>query len=156
MASEKKLPASVIRRLQKELAEITDDPPCNCSAGLSGERVDEWVATVLGPPDTPYSGGIFYLIVNFPANYPYKPPKVTFRTKIYHVNIDTSGNICLDILKNAWTPALTVSKVLLSICSLLSNPNPYDPMLPELAKRLKNDPDGYEATVRSWTKKYAT
>ena len=75
-------------------------------------------------PDSPYDGGVFFLDINFPQDYPFKPPKVRFQTKIYHCNVNDKGGICLDILKDNWSPALTVSKVLLSICSLLTDPNP--------------------------------
>ena len=60
----------------------------------------------------------------FPPDYPFKPPKIRFLTKMYHCNVDAKGGICLDILKEHWSPALTISKVLLSICSLLTDPNP--------------------------------
>merc|ERR1711861_97951 len=82
-----------------------------------------WQATIMGPPDSAYEGGIFFLNINFPSDYPFKPPKVTFTTKIYHCNVNSNGSICLDILQSQWSPALTVSKVLLSVCSLLTDPN---------------------------------
>ena len=87
----------------------------------------------MGPDDSPYAGGIFNLNIHFPSDYPFKPPKMSFTTKIYHCNISGNGSICLDILKEQWSPALTVSKVLLSISSLLTDANPDDPFVPEIA-----------------------
>jgi ubiquitin-protein ligase len=91
---------------------------------FNADNIFEWVATLLGPEASPYAGGVFFLKIVFPLDYPFKPPKVTFTTKIYHCNVNSSGVICLDILKDNWSPALTVSKVLLSICSLLTDANP--------------------------------
>jgi ubiquitin-protein ligase len=82
-------------------------------------------ATIMGPDDSPYAGGVFFLDIHFPADYPFKPPKVSFTTRIYHCNINANGGICLDILKDQWSPALTISKVsLLSTvyCSTLPPP----------------------------------
>lgn len=75
--------------------------------------------------DSPYSGGVFFLSITFPTDYPFKPPKVSFSTKIYHPNINANGSICLDILRDQWSPALTISKVLLSICSMLTGTSLY-------------------------------
>uniref|UniRef100_A0A0F8ALX5 Ubiquitin-conjugating enzyme E2 n=1 Tax=Larimichthys crocea TaxID=215358 RepID=A0A0F8ALX5_LARCR len=99
-----------------------------------------WQATIMGPPDSPYQGGVFFLTIHFPTDYPFKPPKVAFTTRIYHPNINSNGSICLDILRSQWSPALTISKVLLSICSLLCDPNPDDPLVPEIARIYKTDP----------------
>jgi ubiquitin-conjugating enzyme E2 D/E len=109
----------------------------------------------MGPTDSPYVGGVFNLEIHFPADYPFKPPKVVFQTKIYHPNISKSGAICLDILKDNWSPALTISKTLLSICSLLTDPNPKDPLVPEIADLYMNDRATYTAKAREWTLKYA-
>ncbi|KAL5362216.1 putative glutaryl-CoA dehydrogenase [Aspergillus floccosus] len=121
------------------------DPPSSCSAGPQGDDLG----------DSPYSGGVFFLSIHFPTDYPFKPPKVNFTTRIYHPNINSNGSICLDILRDQWSPALTISKVLLSICSMLTDPNPDDPLVPEIAHVYKTDRPRYEATAREWTRKYA-
>ena len=109
----------------------------------------------MGPSDWAYQGGVFFLTVHFPADYPFKPPKLQFITRIYHPNINKNGSIGLDILKDQWSPALTISKVLLSISSLLTDPNPDDPLVPEIAHQYKTSKAKYEATAHEWTKKYA-
>ncbi|CAO3652796.1 unnamed protein product [Mucor fragilis] len=139
--AKKKAPAvktmsSSAKRISKELAEISLDPPSNCSAGPKGDNLFEWVSTIAGPADSPYAGGIFFLDVHFPQEYPFKPPKVVFRTRIYHCNINSQGAICLDILKDNWSPALTISKVLLSICSLLTDANPRKSALDVMNKHV--------------------
>ncbi|KAG8893149.1 Ubiquitin-conjugating enzyme E2 4 [Tulasnella sp. 408] len=80
------------------------------NAGPSGDNLFQWQATIMGPGDSPYAGGVFFLTITFPTDYPFKPPKVSFTTKIYHPNINANGSICLDILRDQWSPALTISK----------------------------------------------
>ncbi|CAJ0745244.1 1113_t:CDS:2 [Entrophospora sp. SA101] len=148
--------SSSAKRIQKELAEISLDPPCNCSASPKGDNLYDWVSTITGPADSPYAGGIFFLDINFPQDYPFKPPKVVFRTRIYHCNINSSGQICLDILKDNWSPALTISKVLLSICSLLTDANPYDPLVGNIANQYLYDSEEHDRIAKDWTKRYAS
>ncbi|KAL0698285.1 hypothetical protein Bca4012_054407 [Brassica carinata] len=143
------------KRILKELKDLQKDPPTSCSAGPVAEDMFHWQATIMGPTDSPYSGGVFLVTIHFPPDYPFKPPKVAFRTKVFHPNINSNGSICLDILKEQWSPALTISKVLLSICSLLTDPNPDDPLVPEIAHMYKTDKNKYETTARTWTQKYA-
>ncbi|RVW37204.1 Ubiquitin-conjugating enzyme E2-17 kDa [Vitis vinifera] len=116
--------------------------------GPVAEDMFHWQATIMGPPDSPYAGGVFLVTIHFPPDYPFKPPKVAFRTKVFHPNINSNGSICLDILKEQWSPALTISKVLLSICSLLTDPNPDDPLVPEIAHMYKTDRSKYETTAK--------
>eukprot|EP00056_Hartaetosiga_gracilis_P014139 m.239822 g.239822 ORF g.239822 m.239822 type:complete len:148 (-) comp14097_c0_seq1:160-603(-) len=144
-----------LKRIGRELKDLNRDPPSQCSAGPISDDMFHWHATIIGPDDSPYAGGVFFLTIHFPADYPFKPPKVSFTTKIYHPNINSSGGICLDILKSQWSPALTISKVLLSICSLLTDPNPDDPLVPEIARTYKTDKATYEKKAREWTQKYA-
>ena len=146
-----------LKRIQKELADLQRDPPANCSAGPTDESdLYNWTASIMGPEDSPFQGGVFFLNVQFPTDYPFKPPKLSFTTRIYHPNINSNGSICLDILKDQWSPALTISKVLLSISSLLTDANPNDPLVPEIAHIYKNDRPRYDNTAREWTRRYAT
>lgn len=144
------------KRIAKELESIKKDPPLSCSAGPEGDDIFHWTATIMGPDSSPYQGGVFYLNIVFPQNYPFKPPKVTFITKVYHPNINSSGGICLDVLKDQWSPALTIDKILLSICSLLTNPNPEDPLVPDIANQYTNNRVAYDMTAREWTQYYAS
>ncbi|XP_025146155.1 ubiquitin-conjugating enzyme E2 D3 isoform X8 [Ovis aries] len=99
-----------LKRINKELSDLARDPPAQCSAGPVGDDMFHWQATIMGPNDSPYQGGVFFLTIHFPTDYPFKPPKVAFTTRIYHPNINSNGSICLDILRSQWSPALTISK----------------------------------------------
>jgi len=144
-----------LKRINKEMQDLSKDPPAGCSAGPVGDDLFHWQATIMGPPDSPYQGGVFFLTIHFPTDYPFKPPKLAFTTRIYHPNINSNGSICLDILRSQWSPALTISKVLLSICSLLTDANPDDPLVPEIARIYKTDRTKYSQLAQEWTRKYA-
>lgn len=94
--------------------------------------------------------------VVFPPDYPFKPPKITFRTRIYHCNINSQGQICLDLLKDNWSPAITISKLLLSISSLLSDCNPLDPLVGAIAQQYLSEREEHDRMAGEWTLKYAT
>jgi ubiquitin-conjugating enzyme E2 D/E len=144
------------KRILKELLDLKKDPPGDCSAGPVDENdMFRWEAVIFGPSDSPYAGGIFNATIEFPIDYPFKPPRVMFTTKIYHPNINKEGFICLDILKHNWSPALTISKVLLSVISMFTDPNPDDPLMPDIANQYKRNRAEYEMTAREWTQMYA-
>jgi ubiquitin-conjugating enzyme E2 D/E len=147
---------STIQRLNKELADINKNPPTNCSAGLIDDDIFNWQATIMGPEGTPYHGGVFELRIDFPQDYPFKPPNVIFTTRIYHCNINSNGNICLDILKEQWSPALTISKVLLSICSLMNDQNPNDPLDSDAAELYLKDYNKFLEQAAFYTTMYAS
>jgi ubiquitin-conjugating enzyme E2 A len=93
-----------------------------------------WTAVMIGPKDTIWEEGTFKLTLKFTDEYPNKPPQINFTTKMFHPNIYNDGSICLDILKNQWSPIYDVWAVLTSIRSLLSDPNPNSPANNEAAQ----------------------
>jgi ubiquitin-conjugating enzyme E2 D/E len=145
-----------LKRIQKELNEMRRDPPSYCSAGPTDPNdIYHWTATIMGPADSPYQGGVFSLSITFPPDYPFKPPKCQFATKIYHPNISAEGVICLDILKEEWSPALSVGKLLLSIGSLLTDPSRDYSLVPEIGRQFSADPAAFARTAREWTQRFA-
>ena len=99
------------KRIQKELAAMLDDPPPGCSIVQMGDDLFRWQVEVQGPPDSPFEGATFTLLVTFPTTYPFKPPKVQFETRIYHPNINQRGDICLDTLSTKWVPSISMAQV---------------------------------------------
>lgn len=104
---------------------------------------------------TPYGGGIFFLDITFPSDYPFNPPKVTFKTRIYHCNVDSSGNLGLDILKDGWSPALTISKVLFAIRSIFTNPDSHNLLVPGIAHLYTVDRPKHDQLAAEWTLRFA-
>jgi ubiquitin-conjugating enzyme E2 D/E len=148
---------TAIRRIHKELQDLLKDPLENITAGpIDDSNIFDWTATLIGPEDTPYSGGLFYLSIHFSTNYPFKSPDIKFTNRIYHPNINEGGQICIDILKNEWSSALSIGRVLLSISSLLSDPNPNDPLNAEAANLYKKDIKLFNQKARDFTMKYAS
>ena len=145
----------MVTRIKRELKDLLKDPPMNCSASPVDNDNYHWKACIYGPADSPYHNGIFELDIRFPIEYPFLPPKIVFLTKIYHPNINSAGSICLDILKDQWSPALSITKVLLSICSLLDDPNPDDPLVLDIANQYRENRTQYESEARAWTIQYA-
>lgn len=148
---------TVCRRIMKELNEMktSSDINDNVIADLIETDIFHWYAIIMGPQDSPYDGGIFRLDINIPLNYPFSAPRIRFITKMYHPNISSEGTICLDILKNNWSPTLTIKKVLLSISSLLTDPNPDDPLDSGAARLYKENIIEYNNKVKEYVIKYA-
>ena len=110
----------------------------------------------MGPPETPYEGGVFHLTIDHNDKYPYKPPKTKFITKIYHPQVRlATGEISIDILINQWSAALTIRTLMHSIQSLMSDFYLNDPLEPEIAKEIQEDKLRFELKAREYTFKYA-
>ncbi|KAJ4461291.1 putative Ubiquitin-conjugating enzyme E2 D2B [Paratrimastix pyriformis] len=152
------LERNMAQRLRKELIAIRTDPPTpNCQAGpIDEQNIFHWQATLLAPEDTPYRGGIFFLDIDIPTNYPIKPPKVKFTTPVFHPNIDPTGKICLDMLTESWVPIFNISKVILQIYSLFQSPNPDSSLNPEAANLYKTDREAFNRQAAQWTQQYAS
>lgn len=149
--------SSAVIRIAQEHYKLVKTPLARITAGpLHGNDLFHWSASIVGPNDSPYEGGVFFLDIMIPHNYPFSPPKVKFVTPIYHPNINRAGSICLDILKKEWSPILGIAGVLLSISSLLDDPNPDDPLVLIAAKLYKRDRNKYNDVARKFTLKYAS
>ena len=147
---------STLQRLQYELKNREELNSYGITLETNEDNIYKWIVIMKGPEKSPYENGTFCLSIEFPANYPFSPPLINFITRIYHCNINNSGGICLDILKDQWSPALTVNKVLLSIISLLNDPNPDDPLVPEIAEVYQKDREKYIENAKRHTEIYAT
>jgi len=139
---------SVTKRLQSELMQLMLSPSPGISAFPNADgNLLSWTATINGPSDTPYENLVFKLSFTFPNNYPYAPPTVLFKTPIYHPNVDFSGRICLDILKDKWSAVYNVQSVLLSLQSLLGEPNNASPLNGQAAELWDKDPVAFKRHV---------
>ena len=142
-------------RITKETQRLAQDPIVGIYAEPSANNFRHFHVKIAGPTETPFEGGLFAAELFLPDEYPMVPPKVLFRTKIYHPNIDKLGRICLDILKDKWSPALQIRAVLLSIQSLMAAPNLDDPLDQNIANHWKSDINGALKTAKEWTQQYA-
>ncbi|CCD22274.1 E2 ubiquitin-conjugating protein UBC1 NDAI_0A01160 [Naumovozyma dairenensis CBS 421] len=145
------------KRIMKELQAVKDDPTAKIGLEFVNESdIHHLKGSFFGPPGTPYEGGQFIIDIEVPMEYPFKPPKMKFDTKVYHPNISSvTGAICLDILKNAWSPVITLKSALISLQALLQSPEPNDPQDAEVAQHYLKDRASFDKTAALWTKLYA-
>ncbi|KAF3913936.1 hypothetical protein ABW21_db0206348 [Orbilia brochopaga] len=135
---------NVTKRLQKELMQLMMSP----SPGVSAFPDDpsnllKWTGTIAGPDGTYFEGKSFKLSFAFPADYPLQPPTVLFKTPMFHPNVDMAGRICLDILKDKWSAVYNIQSILLSLQSLLGEPNNKSPLNGQAAQLWDEDPKEY-------------
>jgi len=150
--------ANARKRISREYAEIE----ANSLEGITIAPIDEdmfkWNIEIQGPKGSAYSGGVFKLLLTLPDNYPFKPPVLSFQTKIYHPNVsnDDKGSMCLGILRSdSWKPSSKIMAVLEMARGLLVEPNPDDAVETSIAEQYKNDKVNFEKTAKQWTKQYA-
>ncbi|KAK0096133.1 hypothetical protein PV326_006352 [Microctonus aethiopoides] len=142
-------------RLKIELKGLKIDPPEGIEATPLDAMCCHWQATITGPIGSPYEGGLFYLYLQVPYTYPMCPPVVRFLTKILHPNVSRHGDVGIDSIHHNWSLALTISKVLISVQSLLTDPYCQVCMEPEIGQMYTNDRERFEEVARAWTWKYA-
>ncbi|CAF1650986.1 unnamed protein product [Adineta ricciae] len=139
------------RRLMRDLRDLTQNPVEGINAApVSADNIFQWNAILDGPDDSLFEDASFVLTLKFPQDYPNHPPDVKFVTKVFHPNIYMDGSICLDILQQRWSASLDVSTLLVSIRSLLTDPNPASPANSEAAMLYQNHRRDYERRVREY------
>ncbi|ORY80957.1 ubiquitin-conjugating enzyme/RWD-like protein [Protomyces lactucae-debilis] len=153
---------TAVRRLMKEYQDLTTNPPDGITAGpISEDNFYLWEALLAGPDDSPFEGGLFPAILKFPKDYPLSPPTMTFQCALFHPNIYPSGDVCISILhapgddqfgyekaSERWSPVQSVEKVLLSVMSMLAEPNDESPANIDAAKMWRDDNKQYVRVVR--------
>ena len=145
----------LLKRILDEYQDINHND-YGLTASMMEDDPTKWTVLFFGPTETPYENGVFKMKVEFVGKYPFEPPNCKFITKMYHPNIDGTGRICLDVLKSNWSPALSIPKLILSIISLLTDPNPLSPLNGEAAQLLMRNKDEYKKRVEEYTNKHAT
>ncbi|XP_071992247.1 ubiquitin-conjugating enzyme E2 G1 isoform X1 [Engystomops pustulosus] len=142
--------------LRRQLAELNKNPVEGFSAGLIDDNdLYRWEVLIIGPPDTLYEGGVFKAHLTFPRDYPLRPPKMKFITEIWHPNVDKNGDVCISILhepgedkygyekpEERWLPIHTVETIMISVISMLADPNGDSPANVDAAKEWREDRNG--------------
>ena len=148
---------TLARRLEHHFRELEENPAPFCHAEPKDRQgnLSHWTGHIDGPDETPFAGGRFQLTIDFPSNYPFRPPQIRFVTPVFHPNISPTGEICLDILHSQWSPVLSLRCVLISLCSLLSDPNDEHGLNHEALHLYRTDRARYAELAKEWTRDFA-
>ncbi|WBW73959.1 ubiquitin conjugating enzyme E2 for HECT-type and RBR family E3 Ub ligase, Ubc14 [Schizosaccharomyces osmophilus] len=145
-----------VRRINKEFADLQENPISNLRCSLANENLYQWNCAVAGPRDSVYVGGTFHFTLAFRPDYPFQPPTAQFTTRIYHPNFDSEGNICLPILRpQVFKPSVKLRSILEQVIHLLIEPNPDDPLSPSVAEQYNNDRPAFEKIARDYVQQFA-
>ncbi|KAL1311438.1 hypothetical protein AAFC00_001599 [Neodothiora populina] len=151
---------SANKRIVNELAQITADPVQDTTITLPSEQdIFKWEAKMTGPAESVYANGRFTLEISLPKEYPFKPPTISFKTKIYHPNVtnDAKGSMCLGILRSdSWKPPNRIREVLVLVRQILIQPQPDDAVESGIADQYKKDKEAFDKIAREWVGKYAS
>eukprot|EP01130_Rhizamoeba_saxonica_P007521 TRINITY_DN3043_c0_g1_i1.p1 TRINITY_DN3043_c0_g1~~TRINITY_DN3043_c0_g1_i1.p1 ORF type:complete len:149 (+),score=36.15 TRINITY_DN3043_c0_g1_i1:23-469(+) len=144
------------RRLQREFQQLSEDPLPWSTQEIDGDNLFLWKCTIQGPDDSPYKKGTFEVMLAMPEEYPFRPPKVNFVTKVYHPNIlQDDGSICNSILVDHWSPQIKIHEVLLILRQMLQEPNIDSPLEEEVARVFRENRAEFDNKAKQWTKRHA-
>eukprot|EP00127_Corallochytrium_limacisporum_P000252 Clim_evm20s8 gene=Clim_evmTU20s8 len=153
---------SALKRLMQEYKELVTDPPAGVVAGpVSEEDFFTWEVLIPGPDGTPYEGGLFPATMKFPKDYPMTPPDMKFTCQMWHPNIYKDGRVCISILhppgddplgyeltSERWSPVQSIEKVLISVMSMLAEPNDESGANIDASKQFREDYEGFKRRVQ--------
>lgn len=140
--------------IMRQYVDFMSNPVEGCTVYVNEDNCFGWKAVMTGLP-YPYDGGIWVLTIDFPHDYPFKPPRIRFTTPVYHCNISNDGNICLDVLKDQWSPAITISTAMRSIKELLFDCNSDDPLDTFKAQLYRDNKGAYQRAAKEHTERFA-
>ncbi|XP_069463101.1 ubiquitin-conjugating enzyme E2 S [Ambystoma mexicanum] len=149
------LPPHIIRLVYKEVSTLTSDPPEGIKLFPNEEDITDVQVTIEGPEGTPYAGGLFRMKLILGKDFPASPPKGYFLTKIFHPNVGSNGEICVNVLKKDWKAELGIRHVLLTIKCLLIHPNPESALNEEAGRLLLENYEEYASRARLLTEIHA-
>lgn len=145
----------ILRQVAKELLDLQKDPPEGIRIFMNEEDLTDIQAAVDGPEETPYAGGHFRIKLVLSRNFPQEPPKGFFLTKIFHPNVASNGEICVNTLKKDWNPQYGIKHILLTVKCLLIVPNPESALNAEAGKMLLEQYDDYFTRAKMFTEIHA-
>jgi ubiquitin-protein ligase len=150
------LGAGAAKRISAELRDIQKQPSDFFEVFVTENNISDWKVLIKGPAGTPYEGGAWILHFIFPSDYPFKPPKLQILTPIYHCNVSSEGRVCLNILRDSWSPALTFGKLMQNIKLMLIEPDINDVLDAWKGSLARTEPEVYKKNVREFTLKNAS
>ena len=149
---------AAMKYLKNEYTKLQSDPilSLGCTVGLVNNDIFHWKLSLIGPVDTPYAGGMFFLTADFPDTYPKEKPEVKFTNKIYHLNVSpSSGHICISTL-NEWKQGTPMVDVMSAIFALFYSQNPRSPYDGKMAREYETNRREFDRKAKEWTQKYAS